>query len=238
MRLNPSHLYARANELREGAYGEDFRVRSVVVVEHGLYTDRLEIEQLVGLVGTDDEVVLLCEGHEALTLRIRHRVAGRVVVHGHSVDHLDFARVLLQQLFQCVDIHAILLDRDTHEAHATVPDHGEREVVSGLLDDGDVASFAMHPAGDVRAHGSASGRHQSLRVHRQAVLVLEESSQRLTEGRMPQHVGAVRLVAIIQSLLRPLNALREALDQSLAKLRPLQKLGVRPALDEILRFGH
>mmetsp|Transcript_136302 Transcript_136302/g.345164 ORF Transcript_136302/g.345164 Transcript_136302/m.345164 type:complete len:303 (+) Transcript_136302:405-1313(+) len=235
--LDPAHFDTRADELGEGADRKNLRVCRIVVVEHGLHVDGLEIEQLVGLVGTDDEVVFPGQGDKALPLCVGHRVASWVVVHGHRVHHLDLPCMLLQKLLNSIDVHAVLLHWHAQQAHAPVLDHGEGKVIRGLLHNGDVTGLAMHTTRHVRPHGGACGGHQVLCLHRQVVLLLEKASQRLAEVRVAQHIGPIRLVAIVQVLVGLLKALLEAVQQGCFELLGLQQLRVRPSLDEVLRLG-
>mmetsp|Transcript_33575 Transcript_33575/g.85918 ORF Transcript_33575/g.85918 Transcript_33575/m.85918 type:complete len:388 (+) Transcript_33575:246-1409(+) len=236
--VDPAHLDAGPDQLREGADAEHARVLLVVVVEQGLDAAVLKVQQLVRLVGNDHEPVLLRQGDEPLPLGVGHADARGVVVHRHGVHHLDLARVLLQQLLQGVHVHAIGLHRHAQQAHAAVLDHGEGEVVRRLLHDGDVAGLAVDARSDIGAHGGAARRHQGLPVHGRLVLLLQERGQGLAEARVPQHVCTVLRVAIIQRLLRDLQPLLEALGQGLAQLRLTQQLRVRPALDEVLSLRH
>jgi len=91
--LDPSNLTSRSNELGEGADGEDTRIFWVIVVEEWLRLNRLEIQKLVCLVGSYEEVVLLGKCYEFDPLGFRHGVARGIVVHRHRVDHLDLSSI-------------------------------------------------------------------------------------------------------------------------------------------------
>ena len=97
--------------------------------------------------------------YQASALLLAHDNARRVVVHGDGVDKLAFSVQLYYKFFKCIQVHAILLQRDLAQVKPALSKHLVRQVVGWGFGYGVIARLRVHAARKVRSHGTAARAH-------------------------------------------------------------------------------
>ena len=180
-----------------------------------------ELDQPVGVVLEDPEVVLGGELDEALALGGGERAAGRVVEVGDDVGELH--RAAGEGRLERVDVEPVGLQRHRHELRAGAAQQQQRAVVGGLLDDHSVARLDHVAKEQRRRLHRAVGEHHVLGLE-----AVELAGHPLAEAGMAD-AGAVGERLLPVGLERRGNGLADCLDR--------EDVGARSAASEADRVG-
>ena len=90
-----------------------------------------EVEQLIDLVGDDQEIVRLADGHELPASRRRHRGPRRILERRNGVE--ERGTMMHQRVLQRLDADALLVDRNADHLQAVIAKDLERQKIRRLF---------------------------------------------------------------------------------------------------------
>ena len=151
------------------------------------------MQQLIDLVGGDDEAVLSAELGEPLAAFEGERLAGRIV-EGRDRVH-ELRTMLREQLFELPEVHAASVERHADDLEPMVAEDRQRIRIGRVFDEYRVARLGEAAADEVERLGNACAEQQRVR-RRFATGIAKESGERRPES----HIALPRTVVQLERL--------------------------------------